>query len=60
MNNQLTKPRSRDNYFRCRICKTLNKDEESLRDPITGAFICKNLCKPEYSQPEYESPLQYD
>lgn len=51
------KSRSRDDYWRCKICKQLNSDKDCERDDVSGAYLCPNGCKVEFVQPPYESPL---
>lgn len=48
---------SRDDYFRCKVCKRLWKDSDAVIDPDKG-YQCPNGCEIPFEQPAYESPLQ--
>jgi len=50
---------TRDNYFRCRVCRKLFADDDCVLDEVKG-YQCPNGCVEPYEQPRYESPLNYE
>ena len=53
----MNKPLTRDDYFRCKVCKKLWADSVCETDAIKGR-VCPNGCVKSYQQPDYELPTQ--
>lgn len=58
-------PKDRNNFMRCKICKRLYAISECIL--IAGeekgqykGYQCPRGCTPQFVQPPYEPPTQYD